>query len=155
MCMAAIQESPFLMFVAGVPRTGIGELDVYAGFSGRVVGFFATGLIQSGLWQQAQNVRDWEIRHDQNWVLPPGQIQVVNEVLEQTEKQQRTVTIIDVNRPSGWEETIARWVQPEDTLPVLVAPDGSRLVGMEEFSPRSVRKFVAAATSASLPRPLV
>jgi len=52
------------------------------------------------------------------------------------------VSIVDVNQPAGFQALVARWVGPNDVLPILVRPDGARLEGIEEFGPRRVRRFI-------------
>jgi|HubBroStandDraft_1064217.scaffolds.fasta_scaffold14723_6 hypothetical protein len=76
------------------------------------------------------------------WHLPPEQVHCINTVLEVAEQEDRKVAVVDVDRSDGRQDLVARWVGPDDVLPLLVRPDGARLQGIENFSPRTVRRFV-------------
>jgi len=74
--------------------------------------------------------------------LPPDQAGCVREVVSIARQEGATVSIVDVNQPAGFQALVARWVGPNDVLPILVRPDGARLEGIEEFGPRRVRRFI-------------
>lgn len=139
------RPSGLVLFVAGVPRTGLDELD-NPGLSmgGRVLGFFAGGWLQAGVWDRARIVQNSELKADPSWRLPAVQTQVANQVLDVAGSRGLDVTIVDVNRPRGWEEVIEHAVGANESLPILLAPDGSRLVGLESFSRKALERFVPA-----------
>ena len=76
------------------------------------------------------------------WHLPRPVIRYVNLVLESADRQGRTVTVVDVDRPEGRQDLVERWVGPADVMPILVRPDGARLSGIEQFTAPKVRKFL-------------
>ena len=77
------------------------------------------------------------------WHLPREAIPPVELVLKMAQVNGRVVTLINANAPGPARELVERWVGPGDLLPVLVGPDGHRLVGLEMFTPRSLRRFLA------------
>jgi hypothetical protein len=80
-----------------------------------------------------------------DWHVPRAEIMSVNLVFEVVREAGRTVTLVNVNQPSDHQPLVARWIGPDDILPVLVRPDGARLAGIEEFEPGAVRKFLQNA----------
>jgi len=79
-----------------------------------------------------------------SWHLPPEQVDCINLVLQLARREGRDVTIVDVDRAEGRQDLIDRWVGADDSLPILVRPDGARLKGIEQFVPRKVRQFIRA-----------
>lgn len=76
------------------------------------------------------------------WHLPPQQIQCANLVLDIAEPLGKTVALVDVNRPSGLDNLVRRWVGANGVVPLLVRRDGARLQGLDEFVPGTVRRFI-------------
>ena len=77
------------------------------------------------------------------WRLPPSQAACLDIVLEAAKRQQRTVLVVDVDRPGEHRDLVNRYLGPDDVLPLLIRPDGARLEGEEEFTSTKVRKFIA------------
>jgi hypothetical protein len=134
-----------ILFVAGEPDSGVNDLHGgKTSSSGRLLGsVFPVGLLPkdsksapmaagSGPTPTATAERSF----------PPAQVYCANVVLEVAERLARQVTVVDVNRVVGNQALVDRWVGPDDLLPILVRPDGSRLVGVDMFSPRTVRRFL-------------
>lgn len=83
---------------------------------------------------QADDARPWHL---------PQQQQVCGDlVLTTAQRKGRTVTVIDANRPQGFETLVQQWVGPNDVFPILVRSDGARLAGVERFVPRTVDRFM-------------
>lgn len=76
------------------------------------------------------------------WHLSPETISCANLVLDLAERAGRQVTIIDVDHRADDDTLTKIWVRAGDRMPVLVRPDGARLVGPEYFTPARVRRFV-------------
>jgi hypothetical protein len=144
--MVATTDTDLILFVAGEPDPGFPSLrnTTMPTFTRLVGGFVPLRLamgpskLPSSVEADAQFVR-LAIRP---WHLPPEQIHCVNLVLEVAGREARDVTIVDVDRAGGRQDLIARWVGPNDLLPLLVRPDGARLEGIEKFVPRKVRQFI-------------
>jgi hypothetical protein len=143
--MAAPARFDLLMFVAGEPETGGSLRSAGTSFLGRLGGGFAPSTMYLGLHEKAPPATTGSSTSETDpraWHLSPGQTDCVNMVLDIAEREKRRVTVIDVDRPIGQVELVRRWVGPEDVLPLLVRPDGSRLMGLESFTPRNVRRFI-------------
>jgi hypothetical protein len=144
--MAAVPKSDFLLFVSGEPDQGLSARSVPTSFSLRLAGgVLPTYLFMNSppnLTAQAEYGQP-DLAEGRPWRLPADQIMCVNMVDEIAEHQLRGVALIDVDRPSGREALVRKWIGPNDVLPVLVRPDGARLQGFEEFNARKVRKFIA------------
>ena len=76
------------------------------------------------------------------WHFPRKAAASVSLVCESASRAGRHVTFIDVNRPGVYQELVRRWVGANDVFPLLIRSDGSRLEGIENFTPRNVRAFV-------------
>jgi len=79
------------------------------------------------------------------WHVPRAEVSTVNLVIELARKAGREVTLVNVNG-RGDQSLSQRWVSVQDVLPVLVRPDGERLVGLEQFGPGSLQRFLQAGT---------
>jgi hypothetical protein len=79
---------------------------------------------------------------ERQWHFSREVVLAVNLVLEEAESVGKTVTLVDVERPGLQQDLVNRWVGPQDLLPLLVRPDGARLEGIDEFTPRKVRQFI-------------
>lgn len=79
------------------------------------------------------------------WHISRGTIPSVALVLDVAKSKGWGVTIVNANASGRARELVDRWLAPEDLLPVLVRPDGERLVGLEMFTPRNVRRFLTGS----------
>lgn len=74
--------------------------------------------------------------------FPADQVVCAQRVLDRAKKVRRTVQVVDVNRPGDDLALVQKYVAATDVLPILVRPDGARLVGTESFDARSIREFL-------------
>ncbi len=79
--------------------------------------------------------------------LGPGQIcgpsaRVGRLVLEIARGRTLSVKVVDVNDPGDDRELLRCYGIEESVLPVLVRPDGARLVGDSELEPERLRRFL-------------
>jgi hypothetical protein len=135
-----------VMFVAGEPDSGRPSLrqSTVSGLTRAVGAVVPLGVVMKspqGPPTDSGTVPSQSSRGTR-WHLPPEQVHCINTVLEVAEQEDRQVAIVDVDRSDGRPDLVARWVGPDDVLPLLVRPDGARLQGIENFSPRTVRRFV-------------
>ncbi|HXY46592.1 MAG TPA: hypothetical protein VEK13_01680 [Thermoplasmata archaeon] len=79
------------------------------------------------------------------WHFPVEQRACVRLVTDIAKSMGQVVTVIDVNWPEGDRDLVERWMGPNSLLPMLIAPDGRRLEGIESFVPSRVRRFLAKA----------
>ncbi len=143
--MKATPGAELLMFVAGEPGQAFDPMqDVMSSMIERITGSAIIGwLKRAGAGEsQSSEVTGAGLPQEQPWHLPMQQIQCVNLVFDIARDLGRTMALIDVNRPTGYEDFVRRWVGADPVLPVLVRPDGSRLQGLEEFIPGKVRRFI-------------
>jgi hypothetical protein len=144
--MAGATRPELILFLAGEPDSGAPPLrDSVTSFSSRMVSAVVPPVVT--LQPRAGSSVAGEGAPSSQpgpgaWLLPPAQIECANVVLEAAEHAGKRVTIVDVNRVLGHQPLVDRWVRPDDSLPLLVRADGSRLMGAERFVPREVRKFV-------------
>ena len=144
--MPAAGAGDLLLFVAGEPDSGVPSVRNASGsFAMRVGG----ALMPPGLFMKpapgpspAPDHAKLAPTQERSLHLPPQQIYCVNTVLEAARREGRKVTVVDVDQPAGRQDLVDRWVGPDDVLPLLVRPDGARLEGDENFSPRKVRRFI-------------
>jgi len=141
-----------VLFVAGEPEMAPSVNDSGAGLLPRLAGSFLVGpailakSLRPGADEESPDRRAWEppppsdYRH---WHLPPSQAACLDVVLEAARRARRPLLVVDVDRPGDQREMVERFVGSEDVLPLLVRPDGARLVGQEHFAPAVVRKFIA------------
>jgi hypothetical protein len=143
--MALPSGRALLLFVAGEPSSGPDpmkdvETSVFRRVSGMMLG---SGLVGRPKASSTRNrTPQSPSPEDALWHLPPEEIQCVKMVLLIAQKRGRSVTVVDVNRDEGHQVLIARWVGADDVLPLLVRPDGTRLEGLEDFTPSQVRRFI-------------
>ncbi|HEY1198813.1 MAG TPA: hypothetical protein VGG32_08845 [Thermoplasmata archaeon] len=154
--MSSAGEDEIFLFVAGEPETGVDSLGKSMvkskdGTFGRVVeAFFPFGARTPislsahppGDIPPAMGEAQPPLTDSRPWHLPPQQVQCAEMVLKIARREQRRVTVVDVNRASVHQDAVDRWVGPNDVLPLLVRPDGSRLEGIEEFAPQKIRRFI-------------
>ncbi len=68
--------------------------------------------------------------------------QCIRLVLDVANKKQWSVQVVDLSQQKGAESQIQASFGYDVHLPVLVRPDGARLMGEEEFTPGRIRKFL-------------
>jgi hypothetical protein len=142
--MAARGGSELILFVAGEPDSGADPLrDIQSGFSRLLLG---SGQLFSQM-APSRPVPDGRLPAPPDGAtalrLPADQVQLLNEVIDVAGREGRKVRVVDVNQIPSERQLIDRWVGPNDVFPLLVRPDGARLVGDREFLPSSkLRKFV-------------
>jgi len=135
-----------LLFVAGEPDSGVGQLhNVQSSFTGRLL----TTVTPFGRWSfrgdYTPRSSDYEhppLRDARPWHIPGPQVQCAEMAFVAADAAQKSIGVIDINRPGTQEAFVARWVGPDDVMPVLVRPDGAALRGVEAFVPGRVRRFV-------------
>lgn len=77
------------------------------------------------------------------WEFPIDVRPCLELVLDLAKKAGQTVKLVDVNRPQDDVELVGRFVNESHLLPMLIAPSGARLEGLDAFSPAAVRSFLA------------
>ncbi len=132
--MAGTVPGTFLLFVAGEPDRGDDSVVSRTRFN-RFSGFLPAPGAGS---QQPPGPLE------PPWHLPLEQRRCLAMVGSLAEPLHRAVKVVDVNRPEGDRELVARWVSEETLLPSLVAPDGRRLDGLDSFLPNRVRALLSA-----------
>ena len=144
--MGGTARPDLVLFVAGEPDSGAPPLrDSVSSFSARLVSAVIPPTLT--LSPRANSSVTGESNPTARpggapWLLPPAQIECANVVLDAAERAGRRLEIVDVNRAAGHQPLVDRWVRPDDPLPLLIRPDGSRLMGAEKFVPRVVRRFI-------------
>jgi len=145
--MALSDANDLVLLVAGEPDSGASAVRLFGvglllRWSAMVVP--GTGRLGSGGPASSDSNFDQPpLTEKRPWHLPGQQLICVNMVLDEAERRGRSVTIVDVDRPGDQQSVVDRWFGPQDVVPILVRPDGVRLVGVENFSPEQVRHFVA------------
>lgn len=124
------------MFVAGTPDPG-DERPRTMTFWGRMFAGVAPGTLfaPSGL-PEGEAVPG-------AWHLPGEMAMSVDIVRQETDRLHLPLRVIDVNRPGEDEPLLARYVGPEDVLPLVVRSDSGRLEGLDAITPANVRRFLS------------
>ncbi|MFZ0829757.1 MAG: hypothetical protein WCB18_09785 [Thermoplasmata archaeon] len=138
-------EADLLLFVAGEPDPGGGSgLNVETSVVRRLAGAII-GVRWLGPRVDSQSTGDAQPPplDDRPWHLPSQQIQCVNLVSEIAHSLAKRVALVDVNRPAGRAPLIDYWVGSDSVLPLLVRLDGTRLEGIEQFTPKALRRFIS------------
>lgn len=142
--MAPPSPRELLLFVSGEPGPGPDPgRDVVSSMPRRLLGtviptaWFHPGIAGGGTPPSLAPEDDWS-----TWHLSREATACVDMVLDVAEKEGRTVSIINANDPREHADLVRRWIGPEDLFPILVRPDGRRLVGEDEFSPGKIQRFV-------------
>jgi hypothetical protein len=134
-----------ILFVSGEPGPAENlSRDVVTSIGARLVG----SVIPSTWFQRRGAAAQGPPRSPppegaEEWHVPRQEVSTVNLVVELAHDSGRAVTLVNVNG-RGDQELTQRWVTVQDVLPMLVRPDGARLVGMEQFGPGSLREFLRA-----------
>lgn len=76
------------------------------------------------------------------WHLDPPEIACVDMAEDAARRYERTLEVVNVNSPGPKSGLVRQWITDNDVFPVLVRPDGQRLVGLDQFDPARVRRFV-------------
>ena len=144
--MIAATPLGLILFVAGEPDPGIPSIrDTRVHLVDRMIGMSAAGNFSTvpppG---PGPSTRDEQSLPpgEPPWRLPPEQIHCVNTVLEMAKREGSTVTVVDVDRAGDRQHLVDRWVEEDQVIPLLVRADGSKLGGIENFTPRKVRWFI-------------
>ena len=149
---SAEAPSSLVLFVAGEPQVTPDIHQSTVGMAARLTGMVSPGGATLPKSLRSQYSKDsWgpddlpqSPSSDQvSWHLPPSQMACLDIVLEAAKRQQRTVLVVDVDRPGEHRDLVNRYLGPDDVLPLLISPDGARLEGEEEFTSTKVRKFIA------------
>ena len=148
---AMIAGAPFglILFVAGEPDPGIPSVrDSTVHLTDRLIGVYPP------LGRRMKPSPGTSIAADDAqplpsgeppWRLPPEQIHCVNTVFEMANLEGATLTVIDVDRAGERQYLVDRWFAENQLIPLLVRADGSKLDGIENFTPRKVRQFIRGA----------
>lgn len=140
--MAAATPSDLLLFVSGEPGPADDpEKNVVTSIVGRMVG---QGLLRivSPPGNRISGSAAAPAAEKDAWHVSRQGMNCVKVVLEVAERAKRHVTLVNVNDPGDQAALVARWVREDDVFPVLVRPDGGRLVGSEQFEPADIRRFL-------------
>jgi hypothetical protein len=141
----ALVGGSFVLFVAGEPDTGADPFkDVQTSIVRRLAGVVVGGAVVGGHGKRKKREAD-ERAASQGlppWILPREQQQCIELVEDAAQELQRSVTLVDVNRPEGNQSLVDRWFTPDSILPLLVSPSGERLEGNERFTPTTIRRFL-------------
>jgi hypothetical protein len=78
-----------------------------------------------------------------DWQIPAPLVACVQAVLDVVRRHHRSIRVVDVNRPGEYAEQVHEYVVTPHTFPVLVAPDGRRLEGIESFGESTLERFMA------------
>jgi len=79
---------------------------------------------------------------ERRWEFPEDVGRCARLAVEIARSMGRDLRIIDVSRPGEDDALVRQWVRPETLLPMLLAPDGRALNGMEAFQPGRLRAFL-------------
>lgn len=135
--MTELRAKSFLLFAAGEPDRGD---------DGRAL---ASEIQQPTILQSIPRISGHSFPgpapDEVPWHFPVEQRACIRLVNELAESLGRAVTVIDVNWPESDRDLVERWTGPNTLLPLLVAPDGRRLEGLESFVPSRVRRFLSQA----------
>ncbi|MGA8710131.1 MAG: hypothetical protein WB786_02740 [Thermoplasmata archaeon] len=144
--MASAVGDDLLLFVAGEPDSGANSIRLGGvGLLLRWTAMIVPGsgrLGPGGVPTPGSSFQQPPLTDARPWHLPSQQLICVNMVLEAAEHAGRAVTIVDVDRSGDQQDLVQRWFGPQDVIPLLVRPDGTRIMGVENFSPGKVRRFV-------------
>jgi len=144
--MLGAGENDLLFFVAGEPDSGANSIRLGGvGLLLRWTTMIVPGAGRLGPGGATPPGTEFEqppLRDSRPWHLPAQQLICANMVLDAAEHAGRAVTIIDVDRPGDEQPLVERWFGPRDVIPILVRPDGGRIMGAENFSPAKVRRFI-------------
>jgi hypothetical protein len=153
--MATPRELDFLMFVSGEPDNATNHVGPALSVPMRLVmAVIPLGLVVR-FASPPGSVRGVALDDVPSastpWHLPADQIHCVNSVLEAAIAERRFVTLVDVNRASAPPELVQQYVSPNDIFPILIRPDGQRIEGVENFSPKVLRRVLRGPRSPPLP----
>ena len=134
--MGAAGTLPFLMFAAGEPNRGDDGRRILRHFP-RMRAF---SILPP---EQTEQHFSRELADEAApWEFPIDVRGCVDLVLDLAKRTGRAVVVVDVNRPAERRVDVERWTTPGGVLPVLVAPTGARLEGLDAFTPGAVKRFL-------------
>ncbi len=136
---ASLPARTVVMYVAGEPGLHPNIDSAVPGFTGRLATVF---LPFSGLLMP-RGASAAGILAQPGEPLPPIARQCIRLVLDLAKRKQWSVQVVDISQEKAAETQILAWLGPDVHLPVLLRPDGARLVGEEQFTPGRIRKFLA------------
>src|SRR5208282_3026276 len=144
--MFGAEGNDLMFFVAGEPDSGahsvrLGGVGLLLRWTSMIVPG-AGRLGPGGAAPPGTQFEQTPLSDQRAWHLPAQQLICANMVLDAAEHAGRAVTIIDVDRPGDQQSLVERWFGPQDVIPILVRPDGNRIMGVENFSPERVRRFI-------------
>lgn len=131
--MHAAPDPPFLLFAASEHDPSVEGLDAVAGMGERLLSIGAA----SGRARTAARSAPTEN-------FPGEQGRSVRLALDIGESLGRTVRVIDLSHPGDDQELATRYARGEPLLPLLVAPSGRRLEGLDRFVPAQLKRFFQA-----------
>jgi hypothetical protein len=77
------------------------------------------------------------------WHFPVEQARCIRLADELAKSLGKPIEVVDVNRPLGRTQDVARWVTPNVRLPLFVSPSGRHIEGTDSFVPSKVRRFLS------------
>lgn len=125
---------PFLLFAEKEPLRG-DEAYVVASQFHRLRGFFQLPPKHPARIQEPDGSRRWD--------YPPDISECLRVTVSVATSLDKPVRLVDVSHPGADWELVDRLVSAETLLPLLVAPDGRRLEGLDSFVPSRVKEFLA------------
>jgi len=127
----------FLLFVSGEP----GPPETLSPLIGTSVGARLFGSVIPASWFPDRTPPPGPRPED--WHVPREEVATANLVFEIARETGRPVALVNANGSGTDAELASKWVGANDLLPVLVRSDGERLVGLEQFRPKTIRTFMA------------
>lgn len=147
--MVAPIPGTVVLFVAGDPalaRVRAASTATSVGFVGRALGWGLPPIMTSGVRNAGQPAAPSRSGPPEpREPIPPEHVRCAQQVLDVAKRSKREVRIVDVNRPGDDGALVARYVDVNDVLPILVRSDGARLEGEEAFTRSAIRRFLAGA----------
>lgn len=144
--MVGLKQFDLLLFVTGEPDSGVGSLRDVKFRSGSAWFFGELPMGRKLRSTPDANTGGMGARSplsgERPWHIPPQQIHCIDLVVDAAHQLGREVTVVDVDRPGELQGLVDYWVGPNDVMPMLLRPDGSRLRGIEAFVRRRVRRFI-------------
>lgn len=124
-------EPPFLLFAASEHDPSVEGLDAVAGMGARLLSIGAAS------WR----ARSAATPNAPTENFPGEQGRSVRLALDIGESLGRAVRVIDLSHPGDDQELATRYARGEPLLPLLVAPSGRRLEGLDSFVPAQLKRF--------------
>ncbi len=132
--MYGVSARPFLLFAASERDPSVDGLDAVAGMGQRLL----------GVGPASGRARGSRAGSPPTENFPGEQGRSVRLALDIGQSLGRTVRVIDLSRPGDDQALANQYAQGEPLLPLLVAPSGRRLEGLDSFVPAQLKKFFQA-----------